>query len=86
MKNKMGLGKFLKIYALCFGLVNIPQFAITYTTPREELKPTLSEHLSEEMSELRDFSGGNFYAHFQLLGSTTGYLAKRLAVNIENRL
>lgn len=86
MKNVPSLKKILKTYAICFAIANIPQFMVTYTTPKEELKQSISEHLSSEMNELRDMSGGFTYANFRLLGSTTGYFAKRLTVNIEDIL
>ena len=68
---------FLKFYIPLIAILNIPQFVITYTTPREQLKPTLLEHLSAEMDGLRDISGGSFYANFRFLGSSTGYISNR---------
>jgi len=76
-KNK-SIRKFLGFYVPLIAVLNIPQFIITYTTPNDQLKPTLSEHLSSEMDGLQDISGGNVYINCRLLGSSTGYIANRL--------
>ena len=84
MGDKRGLKHFLRIYATCFAIANVPQFVITYTTPKNELKPTLSEHLNSEMNSLFDMGEGAIYANFRFLGSSTGYVSKRIAGCIED--
>ncbi|MBI3623151.1 hypothetical protein HY212_03680 [Candidatus Pacearchaeota archaeon] len=84
MKGRKSFRDFLKIYVSCFAIANIPQFIVTYTIPRDQLKPTLLEHLNSETSGLEDISGGSVYANFRLLGSSIGYVAKRLTGCIED--
>jgi hypothetical protein len=76
--KKQKVKTFLSVCAI-YAVMNSPQFISTYSTPRDQLKPTLGEHISSEMNSLRDISGGATYMHFRLAGSTTGYLVKKLA-------
>jgi len=73
-KEKKGsVRKFLSVYLPVMTVLNLPQFFMTATTPREELNSTLGEQIISDTKGLYDFSGGFVYANFQLAGTILGY-------------
>jgi len=59
-------------------IANMPAFISTYIAPQDEIKSTLAEQIKFEMDSLKDISGGAVYVNFRLLGSSTGYIVRKL--------
>ncbi|MBI4174492.1 MAG: hypothetical protein HY517_02505 [Candidatus Aenigmarchaeota archaeon] len=73
----MRLGKRLAVIASFYALANSPEAVRTYNLPMAEVRPTLSEHLQHEASQLFDISGGAVYVNFRLGGISAGYAARK---------